>query len=153
MKYVLTAVFGFGTAMLALGADLPGFKHWSNVELKGYEKKLAAKTDDKKIASESFGSLGNNAKAHREANGEAEVHEMVEDFFVVESGEATLVVGGKVENERQSAPNEMRGPSIKGGEKKKLVAGDIVCIPAKMPHQLMVESGKQFTYFVLKVTK
>jgi mannose-6-phosphate isomerase-like protein (cupin superfamily) len=156
MKYVLTALFGFGATMIAVGGDLPGFKHWSNTELKGYEKKLAAKTDDKKIGSEAFGSFGNNAKAqisHREGNGEAEVHEMVEDFFVVESGEATLVVGGKVENEHQSAPNELRGPSIKGGEKKKLVAGDIVCIPAKMPHQLFVENGKQFTYFVLKVTK
>jgi len=137
-------------------AEQPGFKLWTNAELKGYEKKLSAKLDDKKYAGEAFGALGNNAKAqmaHREGDGEAEIHEMVQDFFVVESGEATLVVGGTVANQRQSAPNELRGPSIKGGEKKKLVAGDIVCIPAKMPHQLLVEKGKQFTYFVIKVTK
>lgn len=156
MKYSWMILIGAGAAMLAAGADLPGFRLWSNTELKGYEKKLAAKTDKAKIASEAFGALGNNAKAqisHREGNGEAEIHEMVQDFFVVESGEATLVVGGQVVNSHQSAPNEMRGPSIKGGESKKLTAGDIVCIPAKMPHQLMVADGKQVTYFVIKVTK
>jgi len=156
MKYLAMVLFGAGAATLAAGADLPGFRLWSNTELKGYEKKLAAKVDQAKIASEQFGALGNNAKAqisHREGNGEAEVHEMVEDFFVVESGEATLVVGGQVVNSRQTAANELRGPSIKGGESKKLVAGDIVCIPARMPHQLMVADGKQLTYFVIKVTK
>ena len=156
MKYSWMAVIGVSAAMIASGADLPGFRLWSNTELKGYEKKLAAKADKAKIASEGFGGFGNNAKAqisHREGNGEAEIHEMVQDFFVVESGEATLVVGGQVASQRQSAPNEVRGPSIKGGETKKLVAGDIVCIPAKMPHQLLVENGKQFTYFVIKVTK
>ena len=153
MKYVGQVLV---CACIAFGGDLPGFRLWSNGELKGYEKKLAGKMDQAKIGSEQFGALGNNAKAqisHREANGEAEVHEMVEDFFVVQSGEATLIVGGDVVTPRQSAPNEVRGPSIKGGSSKKLTAGDIVCIPAKMPHQLMVADGKQFTYFVLKVTK
>jgi mannose-6-phosphate isomerase-like protein (cupin superfamily) len=156
MKLSWIVLLGACAAMAAGSGDLPGFRHWGNTELKGYEKKLASKVDKAKIASEAFGAFGNNAKAqisHREGNGEAEVHEMVEDFFVVESGEATLVVGGQVANQRQSAPNEFRGPSIKGGENKKLVAGDIVCIPAKMPHQLLVENGKQFTYFVIKVTK
>ena len=156
MKYSWMVLIGASAAVLAAGTDLPGFRMWSNTELKSYEKTLAAKVDKAKVASEAFGALGNNAKAqisHREGNGEAEVHEMVQDFFVVESGQATLVVGGQVVNPHQSAPNELRGASIKGGESKKLGAGDIVCIPAKMPHQLQVADGKQFTYFVIKVTK
>ena len=156
MKYSWMVLIGASAAVLAAGTDLPGFRMWSNTELKGYEKTLAAKVDKAKMASEAFGALGNNAKAqisHREGNGEAEVHEMVQDFFVVESGEATLVVGGQVVSPHQSAANELRGASIKGGESKKLGAGDIVCIPAKMPHQLQVADGKQFTYFVIKVTK
>lgn len=156
LNYSLSIAFAIAAVSVAGAADLPGFRLWSNTDLKGYEKKLSAKTDAQKIASEGFGSFGNNAKAqisHREGNGEAEVHNLVEDFFVVESGEATLMVGGQVANQRQTVPNELRGPSINGGEKKKLVAGDIVCIPAKMPHQLLVDNGKQFTYFVIKVTK
>jgi mannose-6-phosphate isomerase-like protein (cupin superfamily) len=71
--------------------------------------------------------------------------------MVVESGEATLVVGGTVVNPKTTAPHEIRGPSIKGGEKKSLAAGDVVHIPVKVPHQMLVESGKQITYFVVKI--
>jgi mannose-6-phosphate isomerase-like protein (cupin superfamily) len=71
--------------------------------------------------------------------------------MVIESGEATLVVGGTMVNPKTTAPHEIRGPSIKGGEKKLLAAGDVVRIPVKVPHQMLVESGKQVTYFVLKI--
>ena len=75
------------------------------------------------------------------------------DFFVVQSGEATLVVGGEVPGAKTTAPHELRGPKINGGERRKLVAGDVVHIPANTPHQLLVEKGKQFTYLFIKVEK
>jgi mannose-6-phosphate isomerase-like protein (cupin superfamily) len=71
--------------------------------------------------------------------------------MVVESGEATLVVGGTVVDARTTAPHEIRGPSIRGGEKVALGAGDVVHIPVKIPHQMLLESGKQITYFVVKI--
>ncbi len=40
------------------------------------------------------------------------------DVFFVQSGEATLVVGGELVDGKTSAPNEMRAPSIKGGSEK-----------------------------------
>ena len=52
---------------------------------------------------------------------------------------------------RTTQPHEVRGPSIRGGEKKLLAAGDVVHIPAKIPHQMLLESGKQITYFVVKI--
>jgi mannose-6-phosphate isomerase-like protein (cupin superfamily) len=91
--------------------------------------------------------------AHREGDGEAELHEREADFFVVQSGAATLIVGGEMVNGKTTAPNEVRGPSIKGGEKKALAAGDVVHIPPKVPHQLLVPAGKEFTYFVIKVVE
>lgn len=144
------------SGLLSFAADAAGAKLWTASELKGYDKKLSEKVDAQKIASEGFGKFGNNASAqvsHREGPGIAELHEQVADFFVVESGDATLIVGGEVVTPKQTAPNEVRGPSIKGGEKKKLGAGDIVYIPANTPHQLLVDNGKHFTYFVLKVQK
>jgi quercetin dioxygenase-like cupin family protein len=45
----------------------------------------------------------------------------------------------------------VRGTSIEGGETKELTVGDIVHIPAKVPHQLKIASGKPFTYLVIKV--
>ncbi len=87
--------------------------------------------------------------AHREKSGEAEVHETKNDIFVIQSGSATLIAGGTVESPRKTAPGEVRGAGIKGGQKHALAPGDIVHIPAKMPHQMMVD--KQVTYAIIKV--
>jgi uncharacterized RmlC-like cupin family protein len=135
-------------------ADAPsGFSYWSAADLQGYQQKLKPKINEQKVATQPLGSFGNHTAmvAHREGDGEAELHELMADFFVAQTGEATLVYGGQVEAAKTTAPNEIRGPSIKGGQKRKLVPGDVVHIPAKMPHQLLVENGKQFTYFVVKV--
>jgi uncharacterized RmlC-like cupin family protein len=32
-----------------------------------------------------------------------------------------------------------------------LAAGDVVHIPVKMPHQMLVAPGQQITYFVVKI--
>jgi hypothetical protein len=60
-------------------------------------------------------------------------------------------VGGKVVDGKTTGPGEIRGPGIDGGSKHAVAAGDIVHIPAKIPHQLTLDAGKQVTYFVLKV--
>lgn len=141
------------TGLAALAADLPGFALYKSGDLKGYEKSLAPKIDAGKVATQNLDRYGNHLTmvAHREGDGQAEVHAHTADVFVVQSGEATLVVGGTAENAKTTAPGEVRAPSIKGGERKPLAAGDVVHIPAKMPHQLLIEKGHQFTYFVVKV--
>ena len=150
MKNILL-LFVLGAAVFA--ADPAGFNHWTAAQLKGYEKSLAAKLTPEKVATESLAKYGNHLTmiAHREGDGVAELHAKQADLFVVQSGEATLVVGGEVVNPKTTAPDEIRGPSIKNGSKKTLHAGDVVHIPAKTAHQLLVKSGTQFTYFVLKV--
>jgi mannose-6-phosphate isomerase-like protein (cupin superfamily) len=149
----IAVLAGLGAALL-LAADPPGFMHWRAAELKGLEQKLVGKLDPKlKAASEPLGKFPNHslALAHREASGEAELHETQADVFIVQSGEASLVVGGQVAGARTTAPGELRGSSIEGGRRMKLGVGDVVHIPVKVPHQLLVEPGKQFTYFVVKV--
>jgi len=136
-------------------ADTAVVTTWSANELKGLEKKLAPKMDQRKVATEILGRYPNSLAmiAHREADGEAEVHETMADFFVVQSGEATLVYGGEVSGGHTTQPHEIRAPSIKGGQQQAVSAGDVVHIPAGVPHQLLVKSGKQITYFVVKVEK
>jgi mannose-6-phosphate isomerase-like protein (cupin superfamily) len=149
-----TAVAAFVLAAAPLGAAEPeGFVIWPNAELKGYAKKLAPKMNAGKVAAETLANWGNHLAmiAHREGDGEAELHEKQADVFVVQSGEATLVIGGQVQGGRTTAPGEIRGPSIKGGEKRPLAAGDVAHIPAKIAHQLLIAPGKHFTYFVIKV--
>jgi mannose-6-phosphate isomerase-like protein (cupin superfamily) len=126
---------------------------WTAAELKAQGEKLAPKMNDKKVATERLATYGNHFTmiAHREADGEAEIHETQADFFFVQTGTATLVFGGEVPGAKTTAPNERRGASIKGGERKTLSPGDVVHIPARIPHQLLVPTGKEFTYFVIKV--
>ena len=137
-----------------LGAAEPeGFVIWPNAELKAYGKKLAPKMNAGKVAAETLASWGNHLAmiAHREGDGEAELHDKQADVFVVQSGEATLIIGGEVQGGRTTAPGEVRGPSIKGGEKRTLASGDVAHIPARIAHQLLIPPGGHFTYFVIKV--
>jgi mannose-6-phosphate isomerase-like protein (cupin superfamily) len=150
MKFI--ALFIASAAWLA-AADPAGFGQWKGAELKEAGKKLAPKIDQKKLASETLASYGNHSLMviHREGSGEAELHETQADIFIVESGEATLVVGGTVVEPKTTAPNEIRGPSIKDGISKQLGPGDIVHVAAQTPHQVKIAPGKKFTYAIVKV--
>jgi mannose-6-phosphate isomerase-like protein (cupin superfamily) len=141
-------------AAAALPADAPkGFEHWTSGYLQSFEKSLSPKMNARKIATQPLATWGNHNAlvAHREGDGEAELHETQVDVMAIESGEATMIVGGTVVGAHTSAPHEVRGPSIRGGEKVTLAAGDVLHIPARTPHQMLVASGKQVTYFVVKI--
>jgi mannose-6-phosphate isomerase-like protein (cupin superfamily) len=90
--------------------------------------------------------------AYRNATGSSELHEHEADVFFIQSGGATLLLGGKIVNGKTEKEGEIRGTSIQGGERRVLAAGDVVHIPAGTPHQMLVEKGTTVTYFVVKVT-
>jgi mannose-6-phosphate isomerase-like protein (cupin superfamily) len=148
----LIALF-IALAAVTIAADPEDFGLWTGTELKGAGKKLAPKIDQNKVATENLADYGNHLfmVAHREGNGQAELHETQADIIVIESGQGTLVVGGTVVDPKTISPHEVRGASIKDGVTKQLRPGDIVHIAAKTPHQVMVPAGKQITYFVAKV--
>ena len=89
--------------------------------------------------------------SHREADGVVEWHENQADVFLVKSGSATLLYGGNMVGGETVEPHEKRNGTIEGGTRQKLSAGDIVRIPARTPHQLLLDGAKEFTYFVIKV--
>jgi mannose-6-phosphate isomerase-like protein (cupin superfamily) len=153
MKIFFTALVFAGLALPA--GDPAGFHFWSASELKGYAKSLAPKMDAGKVATQQLGGHGNYSFmiAHREGPGQAEWHETQADVFFVQSGNATLEYGGTLVDGKTTQAHEMRAASIKGGLEKKLGPGDVVTIPAKTPHQLKLDAGKEFTYFVVKVTQ
>ena len=153
-KFAIALIIAAGVLSVGLPAGLPeGVGHWTGSELRGFAETLEPKMNSHKIATQSLAGYGNHSflVAHREGDGEAELHATQDDVMVVESGEATLVVGGAVVDPRTTAPHEIRGPSIRGGEKIALAAGDVVHIPIKTAHQMLVASGKQITYFVVKI--
>jgi mannose-6-phosphate isomerase-like protein (cupin superfamily) len=129
---------------------VPGFVRWTADELKSYDGKLKISAQTK-LGNESLGKWGNQSAlmTKRTGDGVAEVHTHVADYFVVEGGEATLVVGGTVQNPKTTAPGEVRGPAIDGGVRTTLRPGDVVRIPENTPHQLLVPNS--FLYYVIKV--
>lgn len=148
MKLKLTLILA---AALASGAAVPGFVHWSAAELQGWNAKLAAKMKDNKPLGTDLAKFGNHWSSitRRTVDGQAEVHETVNDVFICEAGEATLIYGGTVKNPKSTGPGETLGEGIVGGQRVVMRPGDIVHIPANLPHQLLVK--KEFLYFVTKV--
>lgn len=132
-----------------------GFKIWSTASLSSVNQTLShdAPSDPHHFAVQMLSDFPNDAfmLVHREADGQPELHETQVDVIFVQSGSATLLVGGNLVNAETVAPHEKRNGSIQGGTRQKLSAGDIIRIPAKTPHQLLLDGSHQFTYFVVKV--
>ena len=70
----------------------------------------------------------------RDGAGQAEVHAQDTDIIYVLDGTATFVTGGTVVDPKTTAPDEVRGVSIDGGETRQLTKGDVVIVPAGTPH-------------------
>ena len=152
---------------------IAGFRKLGSVKLKGSRfttaevvspqqiRKWAASTASAAakhpdgVVSQPIGSYGSHTTtlSTRTKTGEAEEHRDWSDIFVVISGEASLVSGGHLIDPRTVSAGEMRGSEIAGGTTAHLDAGSIVHIGPQIPHQLIVEPGKAFTYYVVKVKK
>lgn len=126
---------------------------WKASELSDRGKALAQKVDANKVASDIVATDGNRTfmVAHREGSGQAELHDTQADVMMISTGEVTMVYGGTIVDGKTTAKGETRGASIKGGTEVKLGPGDVLHIPAKVPHQMKLDPGKQVTYFVTKV--
>jgi uncharacterized protein GlcG (DUF336 family)/quercetin dioxygenase-like cupin family protein len=99
------------------------------------------------------GSDGRNYMVHasrREQPGQAEVHTKDADVIYVLQGTATFITGGEAVNGKTTAPDEIRGTSIKGGETRKISKGDVIIVPRTVPHQFL-EVTNPFLYYVVKV--
>lgn len=128
---------------------------WKSTDIDSRGVALSKKLDAQKVASEVIATDGNRTfmVAHREGSGLAEIHDTQADIMVISKGEITMVYGGTIVDGKTTAPGETRGPAIKGGTEVKLGPGDVLHIPAKVPHQMKLDPGKQVTYFVAKVVQ
>jgi len=84
--------------------------------------------------------------------GKVELHTNDTDIFYVTEGSATFVTGGTAVNEKPTGPGEVTADKITGGVEHHLTKGDVIVIPAGIPHWFTEVSGT-FLYFVVKVTK
>ena len=142
------------TALVAQ-AGSPTVRVWKSTDIESRGAALAKKLDAQKVASEVIATDGNRRfmVAHREGSGLAEVHDTEADIMMISKGQITMVYGGTVVDGKTTAPGETRGPAIKGGTEVKLGPGDVLHIPARVPHQMKLDPGAQVTYFVTKVVQ
>jgi mannose-6-phosphate isomerase-like protein (cupin superfamily) len=75
----------------------------------------------------------------------------VADIMHVVQGRATVVTGGRMVDQRPVGPGEVRARTIEGGTSHDLAEGDVLVVPAGVPHQFVAVSDP-FLYFVAKVT-
>jgi hypothetical protein len=88
---------------------------------------------------------------YRDADGLPEEHDKVVDVVMVHSGEGSLRLGGTMSGKKGSAATgEYVGSTLTGGSVHPLAIGDIVHIPAGIPHSFLVPAGKHITYVLLK---
>jgi quercetin dioxygenase-like cupin family protein len=87
---------------------------------------------------------------HRDKPGEVEVHTKDTDIFYILDGTATFATGGSMLDGKETAPAELRGTSIDGGVARQVTKGDVIIIPANVPHWFR-EIQQPLTYFGVKV--
>jgi mannose-6-phosphate isomerase-like protein (cupin superfamily) len=85
----------------------------------------------------------------RKATGDAEVHTDMNDTIIIQQGHGEFLVGGSITGNHQIAPTEWRGGEINGGHRYSVSVGDLLLIPAGIPHKAFVTDGP-FTYIAIK---
>ncbi len=88
--------------------------------------------------------------SRRDQPGLAEIHTLDTDIIYVLGGTATFVTGGSAVEAKETAPNEIRGARIDGGETRQLSKGDVIIVPNNTPHWFK-EVGGAFLYYTIKV--
>lgn len=81
----------------------------------------------------------------------AEVHVSMADVWYVLRGSATVVTGGSLIDSTPTDPGELRGSGVSGGESRTVHAGDVVVVPAGVPHWTRSVEGPEVVYLVVKV--
>jgi len=88
--------------------------------------------------------------SRRDAEGQVEVHVKDADIIYMLEGTTTFITGGEVVGGRTTAPDEIRGTNVRGGETRKLTKGDVIIVPKGTPHWFKEVSGPVL-YYVVKV--
>lgn len=139
-----------------LAAPQAQFGLWSAAELSQRSAALATKVGADRSSRETLADYGHHRfrLLYRDADGLPEQHDNIVDVVMVQSGEGTLQLGGDMIGRRAgSGDGEYVGTRLEGGTGHPLGAGDVVHIPAGIPHSFLVPKGKHITYVLVKFPK
>ena len=136
-------------------ADPADFAAWTSADLKQHDEALSKKVGPDHSARETLADYTSHRfrMLYRDGDGFPEQHDNIVDVVIVQSGESTLVVGGRMVGSRKAdgaGPGEYIGTVIEGGERRRIGAGDVVHIPPGVPHSFLVARGAHVTYVLVK---
>lgn len=144
VKFCLTLAFG-----LAAGIFLTRAAETNGVAFLGHEKvSMALAKGGTLLETPNYKIQG----SHREKAGNVEVHDKETDVLYIVDGSATFVTGGTMVGGKDTTPGQHLGTDIHDGETHQLAKGDVIVIPAGVPHWFKVVPT-QVSYFVVKVIK
>lgn len=132
--------------------DPAGFGLWRASELREREARLATMIREDGSARETLADYGSGGTSHRfrflrrDSDGRPEVHEDIIDVVFVQSGAGAVLVGGEMRG-ASNAP----GSTISGAERHPVAAGDVLHIPAQVPHAYVPQDGDHITYVLVRV--
>ena len=90
-----------------------------------------------------------NVNIRRIRGGEtALMHPRTTDVYVVREGSGTLVTGGRIVDDQGRVVDGQRGAGITGGVEERIGVGDVVFIPAGVPHGIRETEG--ITWFNIR---
>jgi quercetin dioxygenase-like cupin family protein len=138
---------------VALSAQRAAFGLWSAAELTTRDAALSTRVGADRSARETLADYGHHRfrLLYRDADGAPEQHDAIVDVVFVKSGEGTLQLGGDMIGRRAgSAAGEYVGTRLEGGARHPLGPGDVVHIPAGIPHAFLVPQGEHITYVLVK---
>jgi hypothetical protein len=107
---------------------------WTMAEMQAVARELAA---SKEVTHRFFGEKGYNMEVRRlEGSQPILQHGKKSDFMVIQDGVGTFMTGGDLVNGKPGGEDEgdLRGESIRGGVSRVLKPGDVMFVPAGVPH-------------------
>jgi hypothetical protein len=138
--------------LFAQSASKSTFGLWRTDELSKRNQALSGKIGADHSARETLADYGDHRFRfiRRDADGFPEQHNQIVDVVFVQSRGTSQLRGKVVGLKASSGAGEFVGTSLEGGERHAIATGDVVHIPATIPHAFLVPKGKHITYVLFK---
>ena len=135
----------------AMADETPGKTQYLSAEQLA---SMVAQTSDGMVLKEIPSGPGSQLLiVRRDKSGEAEIHLALNDIIVIQAGHGTMTVGGEVKGNREIRPTEWRGGPLSGAPDYALKPGDVLYIPAGVPHQVTLPPRGSIRYLTVKTPK
>lgn len=88
---------------------------------------------------------------HRAGYTQPEIHATKWDIYVILDGSGTVRLGGERVNWIEGRPPEGQRPQLSGAQEFQVTEGDMLHVPARVWHQVVVDEGASITYALINV--